>query len=110
MKTDCTGLLERHSALEQRLGAELHSLYACQEEFDGMYSVEIRGELRTANGDRLAQALEIIASAFDSQDRIIATTAHWVDEENFVGFDVFDMNLFDLPAVPSRIRLTLKPV
>ena len=105
MKTDCTALIERMENLEERTGVLLQAIFAECHENEGQIDVSVRGEAHTRMGDTLTQDVEIVASAYDAQGRLIATSSSWMSSDSFFGFDTFDLSLFDIAGKPARLRL-----
>lgn len=100
---ELTDRIERIDALEDRMGITFEALYAVYKKDD--YSSEVRINYDViAPAGRISNAIKVIASAYNRNGQLIATTYGFLDEDNFVGFESCSERL-DCDEPPSKIRL-----
>lgn len=99
---DLSRVVERMPSMEQALGVQFAGIHASLDE-NGFLSV--RGEMTARTGDRIPQSVNICAAAYNASSQIVATSSHYVSEDEFIGFDVFDMLMAEVPTDITRIRV-----
>ncbi len=107
MKKDLTYLIERVEPFEQRLNVELSGLYATSNDDDDMISV--RGEIRCSQGDTLIQSVKLTVTVFDSAGRVLETEDTYIDNKNFFGFELFDIDIWVSGYDVAKLRLHPSP-
>jgi hypothetical protein len=108
-KTDLTNIVERMTAMEDRLNVELSGLSAFAEVEDDDIYLQIQGELIAKDGGELANNVTIQVVAYDDLNRVIGSDTCLFTSEAFFGVDVISVSLLDLPFLPTRIRIYPKP-
>jgi len=107
---DCTHLIERLEAFEERMGVRLGALFA---EWDNdndespESSLTVRGELYPRETSNIQRNISVVADIYDTSGRLVARDDHWFDPEEFFGFETFelaiDINVSNVAI--SKIRL-----
>lgn len=108
MESDQTDRIERIEAFEDKAGVRLEALYAGLREGAGDQHVRliVRGEAHaTRNNSKIKNDIEIVLAAYDAQGRVIGKGDHFIGGDSFFSFEVFEIDLYDLPVPPERIRL-----
>ena len=108
MCADYTDKIERVDAFESKFGVEFQGLYASlnDENGDGTVRVIVRGEVHAkAKNSKIKESLDIIVAVYDAKGRVVGKGDHYLDEDSFFAFDVFEVDLFDVPFEPARIKL-----
>jgi len=105
---DCTHLIERLEAFEERMGVRLEALFASRSESSYL---TVRGELHPKEGTTIQQDIELVADVYDSSGRLVAHNNEQFDAEIFFGFQTFEMLIsLDVPDLAiSKVRLYPKP-
>lgn len=106
-----TDRVERMPDLERRASVAFHALNARLRKYSGAAEgdLEILGEVRAMEGDFIERDLEIVAGAYDSAGRVIATGTISISAAYFYCLELFQLNLGELTELPATIRLFPKP-
>ena len=107
---DLSDKIERMAALEERIGITLSGLYAFIEndeieDDDENRSIKIYGDLKTRNEQTLPHNVRLIATVYDSSDRIIGAKDYDFLEEDFFCIETFGMTIDILKGSISKIRI-----
>lgn len=108
MGTDYTDKIERVEAFEEKFGVRFEGLFAsvADEDGDGPHRVIVRGEVHSsAKNSKIKDSLDIVLVVYDEKGRVIGKGDHYLGDDSFFGFDVFEIDLFDVPGLPARIKL-----
>lgn len=100
---DITSLIERLEAFEDRLGVRLEGLFASLDE--DIEWIDLNGEIHPQAGTELQEDVELIATVYDSDGRVIETSAAFFDTESFFGFEVFSLSLNVGDIQPAKVRI-----
>ncbi len=110
---DCTHLIERLEAFEERMGVRLEALFA---DWDKNYTpptsyVKLRGELYPREGNIIEQRISVVVDVYDAAGRLVGHSDNSFDPEKFFGFETFESyNRFEVPKLKiSKIRVYPKP-
>lgn len=63
----------RLEQFEQRAGVRLEALSAFADSYEGEFTVSVRGEAHSINGDTLPSDVKIGVSLFDKTGRVVGT-------------------------------------
>jgi hypothetical protein len=104
-KKDISNKIEKILAFEQKLSVEILSLSAFLDTDDDEFmAVYLQGEIKSSKNS-VDDDFSIVAAVYDSNDRVVATTDHFISSEDFMGFDVFSMSV-DIPTKDiSKIKI-----
>ncbi|WP_298697372.1 hypothetical protein [uncultured Brevundimonas sp.] len=105
---DQTDQIERIEAFEEKFGVKFEGLYAAfgEEDEDGAVHVVVRGEAHArSKTSKISECVEIVVAVYDDKDRVIGKGEHYLSEDSFFGFEVFVIDLYNVPRTPTRIRL-----
>lgn len=105
VKEDCSHIVERLPKHEDHVGVRIEGLYAQAERDDDGWRIAVRCEVHSSSGDELSQPVDLVATLLDADGRVIDTSSSYIDDENFLEFEVVDINFFDMPSKPAKIRL-----
>ena len=108
MEMDQTDLIERIEAFEEKFGVKFEGLYAAfgEEDEDGAVRVVVRGEAHARDkGSKIDESLDVVVAVYDDKGRVIGKGDHYLSQDSFFGFEVFEIDLYDVPRAPARIRL-----
>lgn len=108
MELDQTDQIERMEAFEEKFGVRFEGLYAAikRDRDDDPVRIVVRGEVHArSKNSKIKEALEVVLVVYDAKGRVIGKGDHYLSEDSFFGFEVFDIDLWDVPCVPTRIKL-----
>lgn len=106
-ETNLSSLLERLPELEQRAGITFEALNVRLRRFDrpSLDDLEILGEVRPIDGSRIERDIELVASAYDAEGRVVAVETTIVSGSGFYALEVFRIGLGEFDTLPSRVLL-----
>lgn len=99
--------IQRLEAFEERLGVRLEAISAFlypESDYEEEHVV-VRGELHAAEGTELRCCINVFATAYDTQGRVIQSEDVWFNDEKFFGFEVFEIRLDVAGPDVGKIRL-----
>ena len=107
---DLTHLIERLDALEERENVRFEALSARL--IPNIYDFRICGEVHARDGMQIANRLEIVVTAYDSQGRVLLTkSSGWANSDRlrlipkrFYGFQAFELEDKSIGDI-KKIRL-----
>lgn len=104
-QTDISIKIERVEELEKRLSIQIKSLSAILHQDEDYQTIKILGELVSINGENLQSDIEIIASLYDNQNRIVGTDSTQFYTDEFFQFETFSLSI-EAPSLQfSKIRV-----
>jgi hypothetical protein len=112
-KKDITSLVQRLESFEDRAGVRIEAWSAFQEgpddDDDGEVCISVFGELHTVNGTTLQDDIELSASFYDAEGRVIGIDSDYVEADSFFEFHTFAITCYVPSSSVHRIRLVPKP-
>ena len=108
MEMDQTDQIERIEAFEEKFGVKFEGLYAAfgEEDEDGAVHVVVRGEAHArSKNSKIDQNLDVVVAVYDEKGRVIGKSDHFLSDDTFFGFEVFEIDLYNGYRAPARIRL-----
>lgn len=102
---DCTHLIERLEAFEERMGVRLEALFAGRGS-ENSY-LKLRGELHPTQGTILQQDVELVADVYNGLGQLIDHESRVFPSDKFYGFETFELWICgDIPdSAIAKIRL-----
>ncbi len=100
--------IERLEIMEEKFGITIEGLNAqisFYEDSDYMPDVEIYGEIHAVNGTGIDDDIEIVATAFDRDGKVIGTTTDYIEKEDFFALQSLDITISDVSSKPAKIRV-----
>lgn len=101
--------VERLEIMEEKFGVTLEGLNAQIKHWDSdsenMPDLEIYGEIHAANGTGIEEDVSIIATAFDSDGKVIGTGSVYIDKEDFFALENIDISIIDIISIPVKVRV-----
>ena len=92
---DCTHLIERLEAFEERMGVRLEALFAHSNNKGytppGTY-LKICGELHPREGSAIQQKISLVVDVYDDVGRLVGGNSRSFSPEDFFGFETFEIN------------------
>ena len=90
-KKDVTELIKRLERFEQRTGIRVEGLSAFAEEYDGGFTVTVRGEAHSIDGDEIKSDSKIEVSLLDKSGRVVVVGNEYLEADSFFGFQTLDV-------------------
>lgn len=110
-KTDITNKVQRLEAFEERLGVRLEAISAFEsvpDDDDDEVDISIRGELHSTNGTNITDHIDLQASFYDAEGRVIETSSDFIQADSFFGFHTFDLSCYLPAGACAKVRLVPK--
>jgi len=108
MKKEYIENIERLEIMEEKFGIILEGLNAQMsfyEDDDTMSDVEIYGEIHAANGSTIDNDIEIVATAFDEDGKVIGTGTEYIEQEDFFALQALSTTISNIISRPVKIRV-----
>lgn len=102
-----TSCIERIEVFEENLGIVLSALSANisdEADSDGEYRYCLTGEIMSENG-KLDQNIDIKLAMYDDSGAVIKTDYAFVDSDDFMGFDVFEISGYITTNNIQKVRI-----
>ncbi len=103
VERDVTDLIERLEAFEDRLGVSLEGLFARL--YEDIDRISLNGEIHPHVGTGLHEDVEVVATVYDSDGRVIDTSYQYFFADSFFGFEVFSFPMDIGDIQPAKIRV-----
>lgn len=97
--------IERIETMEEKLGISIEGLNAEIEDLDGDKTVYIYGEVFSTSGKNIASDIEIVATAFNKEGKVIGIERTYFDSDNFFALQPLEMIFMDIIDKPEKIRI-----
>jgi len=103
---EITHCVERMPEIEERLGIRMQGVMATveNEPSEGLYQVDIQGEIYASKGGEIASNLYIHFVCQNERDQVIGTAQHTLYADTFTGYKPFHEIVY-ARAFPVRIKL-----
>lgn len=103
-----TSCIERIESFEDKLGISLDALRAVvsdEGDCSGEYRLQITGELMSTSGGELECPLSLVYAVYDDSGSIIDTNDRYFNDDDFMGFEIFDFTTYLESNNIQKIRL-----
>ena len=101
--------IERLEIMEEKFGITLEGLNAQIKHWDSdsgnMPDLNIYGEIHAANGTGIEESVEIVATAFDTDGKVIVTGSVYINKEDFFALENIDIAMMDIISIPVKVRV-----
>lgn len=100
--------IEQLEIMEEKFGINLEGLNAqisFYDSDDNMPDVNIFGEIHAANGTGIKEDIEIVATAFDQEGKVIGTTTDYIEKDDFFALQSLNITIYDISSKPAKIRI-----
>lgn len=94
---DITHLVERLESFENKLGIAVNGIRVTISDdcdHDNEYSMRVTGEVLSLGDDPLDDSIELTVAVYAPSGSILKVDSHYIDNDNFLGFDVFELNMY----------------
>lgn len=108
MGQDYTDRLERVEEFETKFGVRFEGLYASvtSDDEDGPFRITVRGEVHArSKNSKIKDSLDVVFVVYDEKGRVVGKSDHYLSEDSFFAFDVFEIDIWDVAREPARLRL-----
>jgi hypothetical protein len=108
MGQDYTDRLERVEEFETKFGVRFEGLYASvnSDDEDGPFRITVRGEVHArSKNSKIKDSLDVVLVVYDAKGRVVGKGDHYLSDDSFFAFDVFELDIWDVADEPVRLRL-----